>query len=215
MFDNFDIQGLLLMVVPVILALTVHEYAHALAAHKLGDDTAKNAGRLTLNPLAHLDPIGTLMLFFSKLFGWAKPVPFNPANFRNPVRDSTLVALAGPVSNLITAVAVAIIFKIFIVFDLFRLLPRSSVQDVADILSYAILINVAIGVFNMLPIPPLDGFKVLSYFLPHRWVVASYQYSTAFFAGFVVLIVLGLPQKAISPVIYFLQSIIYKVILNP
>ena len=214
MFENFDIRNLLLMAVPVLLALTVHEYAHALAAHKLGDNTAKNEGRLTLNPLAHLDPIGTLMLFFSQLFGWAKPVPFNPANFRNPVRDSTLVALAGPVSNLITAVFVAVIFKIFILLDLFRLMPQSSVQDLIDIFSIAILINVAIGVFNMLPMPPLDGFKVLSYFLPHRWVVASYQYSTVFFIIFIVLIALGVLQTIIGPVIYFIQSIIFRTILG-
>lgn len=112
MFGDFDIRGTMMLVVPVLLALTVHEYAHALAAYRLGDDTAKNEGRLTLNPLVHLDPLGTIMLFFSQLFGWAKPVPFNPGNFKNPVRDTTLVALAGPVSNFITAIVVVILYRL-------------------------------------------------------------------------------------------------------
>jgi Zn-dependent proteases len=213
MFENFDFRNLLLMVVPVLLAFTVHEYAHALAAYKLGDSTAKNEGRLTLNPLVHLDPVGTLVLFVSQLVGWPKPTPFNPANFRNPARDATLVALAGPVSNLITAVLVAIVFKLFVSFNLFQLVPRSSIRDLFDIFSLAILINVSIGVFSLLPLPPLDGFAVLSYFLPGRLVATIYQNSTAFFVGFLVLIVLGLPQKVIGPVIYFLQSIIYQAIL--
>lgn len=214
MFGSFDIHRALLLVVPVLLALTIHEYAHALAAHRLGDNTAKDAGRLTLNPLPHLDPIGALVLFFSQLFGWAKPVPFNPANFKNPVRDSTLVALAGPVSNLIAAVAVAIILKLLIIFNVFAVIPPSVAGNLADILTLGILINVAIGVFNMLPLPPLDGFKVLSYFLPHRWVAASYQYSSYFFMGFIALIIMGLPQKIIGPVVYFLQSLIFRIVIG-
>ncbi len=212
MFD-FDPYNILLMVIPVLMALTVHEYAHALAAYHLGDGTAKLEGRLTLNPLAHLDPIGTLMLFFSRMIGWAKPVPFNPANLRNPVRDSALVALAGPLSNFLTAVAVAVVLKIFLVFNIFELLPRSSMKDLAYIFSLAILVNVAIGCFNLLPLPPLDGFKVLSYFLPPRWVLASYQHSNVFFIGFVLLLVLGLPQKVIGPLVYFLSGFIYQLIV--
>ncbi|MDR2946601.1 MAG: site-2 protease family protein [Candidatus Adiutrix sp.] len=192
----------------------MHEFAHGFVAYKLGDPTAKNEGRLTLNPLAHLDPIGTLMLFLSQLFGWAKPVPFNPANFKNPVRDATLVALAGPVANLVTAVAMAVVFKLFLLVNIFSFLPASSAQDLGNIFVMAILVNVAIGVFNMLPLPPLDGFKVLAYFLPPRWVIASYQHANLFFMGFVLLLILDIPQKLISPVVYVLFGFIYRLIVG-
>lgn len=201
MFDNFDIRGTLMLVVPVLLALTVHEYAHALAAYRLGDDTAKKEGRLTLNPLVHLDPLGTIMLFFSQLFGWAKPVPFNPGNFKNPVRDTTLVALAGPVSNFITAVAVIILFRALVFINFFSLLSPSVGSDLADIFIFAVLINVSIGIFNLLPIPPLDGFKVLSYFLPAAWVEFAYRHSLMFLILFIILMFTGVLRYIYIPII--------------
>ncbi len=209
MFGNgFDIQRILLMVVPVLLALTVHEYAHGLAAYRLGDNTAKNEGRLTLNPLAHLDPIGTLMLFFSGLFGWAKPVPFNPANFRNPVRDTTLVALAGPVSNFLLAIVLTAVFKAAAhlgLFDaLFSALGAGLADNVLHMFYLAILVNISLGFFNLLPFPPLDGFKVLAYFLPPRWVEFTYRHSLVFFIAFVALVATGVLQKAVGPLIYTL-----------
>ena len=214
MFENFDFRNLLLMAVPVLLALTVHEYAHALAAHKLGDDTAKNEGRLTLNPLAHLDPVGTVVLFLSQMFGWAKPVPFNPARLKNPARDSVLIAVAGPASNIITAVAVTVFLKLALTFGFFRLLPTPVVEDLIQIIYLAIMVNVGIGVFNMLPVPPLDGFKVVSYFLPRQWVVASYQYSMVFFGVFLVLIATGTLSKIVGPVVRQLQQAIFLTIMN-
>ena len=214
MFENFDLRNILLMVVPVLLALTVHEYAHALAAHKLGDDTAKNEGRLTLNPLAHLDPIGTLVLFLSQMFGWAKPVPFNPARLKNPARDTMIIAVAGPVSNIITAVIITLLLKLALTFRILGLLPTSVVEDVVQIIYLSIMVNVAIGVFNMLPVPPLDGFKVLSFFLPQNWVRASYQYSMVFFGIFIVLIATGTLGRLIGPVIRQLQQGIFMTIIN-
>lgn len=201
MFSDFDIQRTMMMVVPVLLALTVHEYAHALAAYKLGDDTAKNEGRLTLNPLAHLAPLGTVMLFLSQVFGWAKPVPFNPGKFKNPVRDTTLVALAGPSSNFITAIAVIILFKIVKFLGLFSLLGPSVSPDLALIFYLTVLINISLGIFNLLPLPPLDGFKVLSYFLPTDWVVFAYRYSSAFFVLFLILMFTGILQNVIGPIL--------------
>jgi len=199
MFSNMNINEILLLVVPVLLGLCVHEYAHALAAHRLGDNTAKNAGRLTLNPLAHLDFLGTLMLFFSQLFGWAKPVPFNPGNFRNPVRDTTLVALAGPVSNFILALAAALLLKILIYSGIFKSLDPWLSQNLATILYYTVLINISLGLFNLLPFPPLDGFKVLSYFLPADWVAFAYRNTTILVIIFLVLMVTGVLSAMVAP----------------
>lgn len=200
MFGDIDIRKIMLMVVPVLLALTVHEYAHALAAHRLGDDTAKHQGRLTLNPLAHLDLLGTLMLFFSQLFGWAKPVPFNPANFKNPVRDTSLVALAGPLSNFITALAAVVLFKLFVLLGVFSMLGPSVGNDLGLIIYLTVLINISLGVFNLLPFPPLDGFKVLSYFLPADLVAFAYRNSLALLIIFVILMVTGVLRTIISPI---------------
>ena len=196
MFD-FDIYSLVLMIIPVLMGLTVHEYAHALAAYHLGDNTAKLEGRLTLNPLAHLDPIGTLMLFFSRMIGWAKPVPFNPANFRNPVRDTTLVALAGPVSNFILAASLSLVFKICGLAGLFSL--ASIGRELAFIFQLTIFINISLGFFNLIPLPPLDGFKVLSYFLPFQWVLFAHKNQMLFTIIFVALVLTGLLPSIIRP----------------
>lgn len=208
MFDFFDVRSILLMIFPVLLALTVHEYAHALAARRLGDYTATDQGRLTLNPIAHLDPLGTLMLFFSGLVGWAKPVPINPANFKNPMRDMTLVALAGPISNFLTAVVLAFFINITFFLGLWGLLPGSVGQDLIYIFHLAIFINIALGIFNLLPFPPLDGFKVISYFLPLKWVFFAERYQLVFLGLFLVLVLTGQIQKFIYPVIVSLFNLI-------
>lgn len=160
--------GFYLILIPVILfSLTIHEYAHALIAYKLGDNTAKDQGRLTLNPLPHLDPIGTILLVIAK-FGWAKPVPVNTRNFKNPKKDMLLVAIAGPVSNIITAVVAAVILKsVFISFDLHQI-PDSFIAPLATALVWLIFIGIVLAVFNMIPIPPLDGSRVLHAVLPDR-----------------------------------------------
>ena len=200
---DFDIYRIAMMVIPVLLALTVHEFAHALAANRLGDNTAKNEGRLTMNPLPHLDPIGTVMLFFSGLFGWAKPVPFNPGNFRNPVRDTTLVALAGPLSNLLTALALLLLFKLLVFVKFFNWVPLSydTLDTIVHIFRLSILVNISIAVFNMLPFPPLDGFKVLSYFLPHNLVIAAYRNQMVIMVVLLILVATGTLGKVISPLI--------------
>ncbi|UQZ87935.1 site-2 protease family protein [Deltaproteobacteria bacterium Smac51] len=206
MFD-FDIRGIFLMIIPVLLALTVHEYAHALAAYRLGDNTAKNEGRLTLNPLAHLDPIGTLMLFLSKMIGWAKPVPFDPRNFKNPVRDITLVALAGPVSNFILAGLMSIALKVFYLLNIFSYIPGVG-MEAEYIFHLAILVNVSLGIFNLLPVPPLDGFKVLSYFLPFKWVHFAYKNQMVFTIVFVALVLTGVLPSLIRPMVWTVFSLL-------
>ncbi len=163
----------LIILVPVILfSLTIHEYAHALVAYRLGDDTAKRQGRLSLNPLVHLDVLGTLLLFIVH-FGWAKPVPVDPRNFRNPKKDMLMVALAGPVSNILTAIAAAVILKA--IFENFAVIPPGSGADVAArMLVWFMYIGIVLAVFNMIPVPPLDGSRVLYGLLPDS---LAYRYA--------------------------------------
>ena len=158
------IAEFLIIAPPILFALTIHEYAHGLVAYKLGDPTAKDAGRLTLNPLSHLDPIGTLMLFIVKL-GWAKPVPVNPYNLRNPREDMMWVSFAGPAANFLAAFFLAVVFKLAA--GSFPYAGQGSFFEVILLmLRWGILINIILGVFNLIPIPPLDGSKILIGFLP-------------------------------------------------
>jgi len=159
-----DLAALILFIPPVLAALTIHEYAHGWVAYQLGDPTAKLLGRLTLNPLAHLDPIGTILLLLYK-FGWAKPVPVNPTYFRNPHRDMIWVALAGPVSNIMLAAVLGAALQVML---------RYAVIDVFgafyQMMTMGVFINLMLALFNMLPIPPLDGSKVVAGLLPLRYL---------------------------------------------
>lgn len=139
----------------LLFAITIHEYAHGRVALALGDPTAKNAGRLTLNPITHIDPIGAICLIFFN-FGWAKPVPVNMRYFKNIRRDTILMALAGPVSNLTAAFIAGLILRFY--------LPQSPLYQV--LLIYMLIMNIGLGLFNLLPIPPLDGSHVLENILP-------------------------------------------------
>lgn len=142
-------------VVSVIIAITVHEFAHAWSAYKLGDQTANFHKRLNLNPLNHLDPIGTLFIFLVG-FGWGKPTPFNPWNLKNPRRDSAIISISGPISNFLMAAAAAI---------LFHLVPE-GLKFKYDFLAMFVQLNILLGLFNLVPISPLDGFKVVGGLLP-------------------------------------------------
>ena len=162
-----------IMIVSILVALTVHEWAHAFAAKRLGDDTAEDMGRLTLNPIAHIDPLGAI-LFLLVGFGWAKPVPVNVRNFRHPVRDAAIVAVAGPLSNLILAFAAATVGVFFSVNPLSAaalggLEPADAAWAIfAVFLASSLRINLALMAFNLLPVPPLDGSNILRLFIPWR-----------------------------------------------
>jgi Zn-dependent protease len=191
----------------LILAITIHEFSHALAADKLGDPTPRSFGRLTLNPIAHADLVGTVLLpLLSALsgiptIGWAKPVPIDPFNFRHPKRDMIITSLAGPASNLLIAIIFGLISNIFHIQNIFIYL--------------FILINISLAIFNLIPIPPLDGSKILINLLPSesgaKWEEALNRY------GFILLIILvflpisnghSLLTIIISPVINFIFGLL-------
>jgi Zn-dependent protease len=152
----------------LLLSLSVHEWAHAWSAHKLGDDTAERMGRLTLNPLAHMDPIGTFLLPLLGIpFGWAKPVPVDPTRFRRNVSQSAgmaITAAAGPISNLILAVLCAVVFGLLLRFKQ----DLAAQPGVVALLVGGMSINVALAIFNLLPIPPLDGSRIVAHFIPAK-----------------------------------------------
>lgn len=195
------------LIIGLIVAISVHEAAHAAMAYKLGDPTAKNQGRLTLNPLKHLDPIGTLMLFIAR-FGWGKPVPVNPNNFKNPVKDSALTSFAGPAANFITALIISLPLK-------YVLLPLWA----ADILWLTLDINIILGIFNLLPFPPLDGSKIFAVFVPKRFHRQYFTFLKRSEPAFLIFIVadiflirniLGysILWTVLSRVFFFVKSII-------
>ncbi|MCL6634956.1 MAG: site-2 protease family protein [Peptococcaceae bacterium] len=171
MFNFPNLHDMALTLPGIILGLTLHEYAHGLAAYRLGDNTARYAGRLTVNPVAHLDPAGFIMLLFAG-FGWARPVPVNPANFRGDrLKGMIQVSLAGPLTNLLLAVVSAVALGFF---------ASWRVPYLDSILFYSVQINVVLAVFNLLPIPPLDGSKVLAGLLPgcREWLYQMEAYGT-------------------------------------
>lgn len=207
---NEFIIELIILAPPLLLALTCHEFAHGFVAFRLGDPTARDAGRLTLNPLKHLDPLGTIAFFFIK-FGWAKPVPVNPRYFRDPKKDMLWVALAGPVTNLALAMGSAILTKG--IWLLASILPYSSAAEAIlvplnSMLIASVWINLVLCIFNFLPIPPLDGSRILMGLLPNN-LALSYMRIERF--GFIIIIVLafsGVLSKVIVPIISFANSLL-------
>ena len=162
-----NIQNLLLIAPPILLALSFHEFAHAYVANKFGDDTAKQRGRLTLNPLAHLDPLGTIMVFIAH-FGWAKPVPVNPNRLRNPKNDMVWISAAGPLANMILALISGILLRIILNFVGGIPSQHSTIGILAFMVVMSLQINLALAIFNLFPIAPLDGSKILYGLLPAK-----------------------------------------------
>ena len=195
--------GLLISIPGVLVAITFHEFAHGYAAYKLGDNTAKNEGRLSLNPLDHLDPIGSLLLLFAG-FGWGKPVHVNPNNYTRRFsmeKGEAIVSAAGPIMNLVLAFIFAIIYYAIYKFAgvAFRM---STVGEIVMLLiASTISINVGLGIFNLIPLPPLDGSKIIMPFLPYKakqWFINNEQ---IFYIIFVVIWITGLAGTIISPAI--------------
>ena len=211
-------QQVAISVLPVLFAITVHEAAHGWVASKCGDQTARLSGRLTFNPIKHIDMVGTILVpmvmlvFFHFIFGWAKPVPVDARNMRNPRWDMALVALAGPGSNLIMALLWALIAKISYVFlNDFIWLTRPMVY-MGEI---GIFINVVLAVLNFLPIPPLDGGRILSSLLPPRWSWYLLRFEPYLFIVIVLLMISGLFGRVIGPPIFFLTGCISSLFSLP
>ena len=178
---------LLLSIPPILLALSFHEYAHAWMANRKGDPTAKMLGRLTMNPLAHLDPMGTLMIVIVH-FGWAKPVPVNPLNLKDPKKDMLWIALAGPASNVILAAGLGLLIRVMNGFGV--RIDGSFLGLFQYMLYFAVMINLVLAIFNMLPIPPLDGSKILFGVLPTEYeepYLRFQQYGPMLLFGLVIM----------------------------
>ena len=191
----------ILSALAVLVTLTVHEFSHGLMAYKLGDNTARNFGRLTLNPIKHIDPVGALcMLLFH--FGWAKPVPINLRNFRKPRRDFALTALAGPASNIILAFFFA--FPYLLMCKLLTIVPADAnflfnlCLNFTDFLFIFHYVNIGIAVFNLIPVPPLDGSRIVSVILPPKLYFKLMKYERITYIILIVWLLLGeFIQKAI------------------
>lgn len=203
------IQKILLLTPPILLAVTVHESAHGWMAWKLGDPTARNMGRLTLNPISHLDPIGTLVFFLTQTIGWAKPVPVNPMYFRNPKQDMIWVALAGPVSNILLAVISAVILRQLIgPLSMWHTDYNYVIKPLLYMSFISIQINIGLAIFNLIPVPPLDGSKVLMGILPDSAVKSYLKVERYGFLILLLLIFTGVTDRIIVPVINYANRLL-------
>ena len=207
-YSRLEWLSLLLTLPAVIIAITFHEYAHALAADKLGDDTPRMQGRLNLNPINHLDPVGFVLLMFAG-FGWGKPVQINQRNFNRNVdmsKGEAVVSLAGPLMNFILAIVSAIILAAVYMFSSTAFLSSTAGNIIYILLQELVVINIGLGVFNLIPLPPLDGSKIFINFLPYnarRWII---EHSQIFYYIFLAIWITGLAGIIISPIINLLYN---------
>lgn len=212
---RYPLHQIPLVAMAIIIALSVHEFAHAYVAYKFGDDTAKRQGRLTLSPMAHLDPIGLIAVLILG-FGWARPVPVNPYNFKKPRLAGVLVSIAGPVSNFILSAIGLIILYSLDTFGVLNAIPFAVANTLIQFFQIFITLNVVLLVFNLLPIPPLDGYRVIEDLAPANVRAKMTQYEKYGSIALLILVITPLDRYTIQPifsvviphVLGFLQSII-------
>ena len=188
---------LIARVIIILLILPLHEFAHAWVARLCGDDTADSKGRLTLNPFSHVDPFGAILLLLTG-FGWAKPVPINPNRMRNPRTGVIWTSLAGPASNLLIAFVMMIPFRILESIPISSEAMYNTLSIIYSILYFFILVNIGLAVFNLIPIPPLDGSKILAAFLPDRVLYKFYRYQNVFMMVLMLLLFSGILDYPLS-----------------
>jgi Zn-dependent protease len=183
------IQQIAIYAVPLFLGIICHEVAHGYVSYLLGDPTAKNAGRLTLNPLKHLDLVGTLVFLITRMIGWAKPVPINPSYYQNPRKGIVLVSIAGPATNFVLAALFYFLYRglAAVIMTSDPQLAGYVIYPIVNIAAAGTIINIILGIFNLIPIPPLDGSKVLAVILPPK-MAAKYMKLERY--GFIILILL-------------------------
>ncbi len=206
--------GLILSIPGILIAITFHEYAHAWAADKLGDDTPRRQGRLNLNPLSHLDPMGVILLLFAG-FGWGKPVEINSNNFNRKVsikQGNAIVSIAGPAMNLLLALVFSIIYGLLLAFARTFVLTTTVGNVILTIIEYTISMNIGLGIFNLIPLPPLDGSKVLLAFLPRKAQVWYENNSRLLYIIFVVIWITPIASIIISPAIRLVSTSLMKLV---
>ena len=205
----------LLLCLPIILiSLSLHELAHGYVAYKLGDPTAKNFGRLTLNPVKHLDPIGFICMLLAG-FGWANPVPINTRNFKNPRRDMAISAAAGPISNVLLAAVFCALLKVYTIvapnFMVSNEFSANVLYFTFVFLYYGISLNLTLAVFNLLPVPPLDGSRLLYVFLPPKYYFGVMKYERYISLAIMFLLLFGVLSPVISFVTDGLMSLLFLI----
>ncbi|MBO3446238.1 MULTISPECIES: site-2 protease family protein [Clostridia] len=191
-----SLSNILVSLVAIVIAITVHEFGHAYSAHLLGDDTAKMQGRMTLDPAKHLDPIGIIMMLIFKI-GWARPVPVNPNNFKNYKVGNVLVSLSGALGNILTAIVCMMLNKVV------------RMEAINMILGMTMLYNISFAAFNLLPIPPLDGWGVISSFIPYKYNEFVYKYESMSTFLFLLLIITDFHLIIMGPIYNVIVKIVY------
>jgi len=199
-FLAFPLEQLPFVVISLLIAFTVHEFAHAYVAYKFGDHTAKNQGRLTLSPLSHLDPIGTILIFIAG-FGWARPVPVNRFYFKRPKLAGILVSLAGPFSNLLVSAIALFMFFLFLKLGILASLPPQVQVGISNFIDMFVWLNAMLFIFNLLPFPPLDGYRVVEDLAPSHIRAKMTQYESFGIVIFLLLVITPLDQYTISPIL--------------
>ena len=204
-FLAFSLQELPYVAITLMIAFTVHEFAHAYVAYKFGDHTAKKQGRLTLNPLVHLDPFGTLLILIAG-FGWARPVPVNRFFFKKPRVAGILVSVAGPISNLVLASLAFFIWYVLLRTGIAEGLPAF----VPEFFNLFIPLNIVLFIFNLLPFPPLDGYRIVEDLVPAKVRPKMTQYESYGSVIFLILVITPLDQYTIQPIF----SVVLPVVMN-
>ncbi len=203
------IQKIAILTPPILFAVTIHELAHGWVAYRLGDPTAKMHGRLTMNPIKHLDPVGTMVFFLTQTIGWARPVPINPMYFKNPRKGMIWVSLAGPGTNMLVAAASAFLLRNLLGgYGYFTGIEGYVLTPLIYMAYVSVQINIGLAVFNLLPIPPLDGSKVLEGMLPRDLAFRYAQFERYGFLLILLLVFTGVTSRIIVPLIVFINRLL-------